>query len=109
VRSGAFDADGALLGTARAELRSELGDVGAVKGSLADAFVELGAVRDYLGSRLAKEGPLTAKGRTRALLTAYLSVVDRQTKLAQLLGLERQVKSIHPLDAVRLAVEEANK
>jgi hypothetical protein len=82
------------LTAARAELRGELGDVGVVKGSLADAFVELAAVRDYLGGRLAAEGPLTGKGRTRALLTAYLSVVDRQVRLAQVLGVERRTRPV---------------
>jgi len=92
VRSG--DATGTRdeLAAARTELRGELGDVGVVKGSLADAFVELGAVRDYLGGRLAQEGPLTAKGRTRALLSAYLQVVDRQVRLAQVLGVERRTQ-----------------
>jgi hypothetical protein len=94
---------------ARVELRGELGEVGVVKGSLADSFVELDAVRNYLGSRLAAEGPLTGKGRTRALLTAYLAVVDRQVRLAQVLGIERRAKPVDPLEAVRRAVEEANR
>jgi hypothetical protein len=94
VRSGAATGQQDVLTAARLELRGELGDVGIVKGSLADAFVELGAVRDYLGGRLASEGPLTAKGRTRALLSAYLAVVDRQVRLAQVLGVERRAQSL---------------
>jgi hypothetical protein len=94
VRSGSATGRQDELAAARTELRGELGDVGVVKGSLADAFVELAAVRDYLGGRLAAEGPLTAKGRTRALLSAYLLVVDRQVRLAQVLGVERRGRDL---------------
>lgn len=90
VRSGAADGREDAVAAARLELRAQLGDVGVVKGSLSDSFVELDAVRNYLGGRLAAEGPLTARGRTRALLSAYLAVVDRQVRLAQVLGIERR-------------------
>jgi hypothetical protein len=110
IRSGEYAGSRELLAESREELYRDLGDdLPAVVRSMADAFIELGAVRNYLGSRLAAEGPLTAKGYTRALLTAYLNVIDRQAKLAQLLGLERRTKSVHPLDAVQRAVEDANK
>jgi len=92
IRTGEATGQHGALAAARTELRGELGDMGVVKGSLADAFVELDAVRNYLGGRLAAEGPLTGKGRTRALLTAYLAVVDRQVRLAQVLGVERRAK-----------------
>ncbi len=89
VRAGTATGQQGAVTAARLELRGELGDVGVVKGELADAFVELSAVRNYLGGRLAAEGPLTGKGRTRALLMAYLAIVDRQVRLAQVLGVER--------------------
>ncbi|MCC7033836.1 MAG: hypothetical protein IT179_13505 [Acidobacteria bacterium] len=79
----------ALLAERRQALHRELANIGIIKTELADAFIELAAVRNYLGGRLAAEGPLTGKGRTRALLTAYLSIVDRQTRLAALLGTDR--------------------
>jgi hypothetical protein len=94
VRSGAVTGGELAMADARSALRNELGEAGIIKNSLADAFVELGAVRDYLGGRLGNEGPLTAKGRTRALLSAYLNVVDRQVRLAQLLGLDRRAKNV---------------
>ena len=89
VRSGQATGDVVLLAERRQSLHRELANLGVVKTELADAFIELSAVRAYLGGRLATEGPLTGKGRTRALLTAYLSVVDRQTRLAALLGVDR--------------------
>src|SRR5688500_8240599 len=70
IRSGEYEGGRELLAACRAEIYAELGgDLSTVMRSMADAFVELGAVRDYLGSRLALEGPLTAKGFTRALLS----------------------------------------
>lgn len=51
VRSGAATGQQDAIAAARLELRGELGDVGVVKGELADAFVELSAVRNYLGGR----------------------------------------------------------
>jgi hypothetical protein len=101
IRSGEYAGSRELLAASREELYAELGgDLPAVKRSMADAFVELGAVRDYLGGRLAVEGPLTTKGYTRALLSAYLSVIDRQVKLAQLLGIERKAKPVPSLAEV---------
>ncbi len=105
VRSGAATGQADALAQARQELRAELGDVGVVKSELADAFVELAAVRNYLGGRLEAEGPLTAKGRTRALLSAYLLVVDRQVRLAGLLGVERRSKNINDTFDAALARE----
>ena len=94
VRSGATTGQQDALARSRVELRTELGNVGIVKGSLADAFIELDAVRYYLGGRLAAEGPLTGKGRTKALLSAYLTVVDRQVRLAHELGVEPITKTM---------------
>jgi len=94
VRSGEANGRADVVAAERAKLRDELGVAGIVKGSLADTFVELAAVQNYLGGRLATEGPLTAKGRTRALLSAYLSVTDRLVRLAQVLGIEPRVKDV---------------
>lgn len=90
VRSGAATGQQDVVAAERVELRGEVGDVGVVKGTLCDRFVELSAVAGYLGARLEKEGPLTGRGRTRALLNAYLNVTDRLVTLARTLGIERQ-------------------
>ena len=47
-----------------------------------------------LGEHLVAEGPLTAKGRTRAALSAYVSVADRLLRLAMALGLRRRPKHV---------------
>jgi len=61
---------------------------------MVNRYLELSVVADYLGGRLVTEGPLTTKGRQRAALTAYLGVVDRQTKIATTLGLQRRLRSV---------------
>lgn len=53
------------------------------------------------------QGVLTAKGKTRAAVTTWLSIVDRQLKLAQVLGLERKAKRAKSLDDVLAEHEDA--
>jgi hypothetical protein len=48
----------------------------------------------------------SAKGRPRAAVSLYLSVLDRITRLATAIGLERQGKPAQTLDAVLAAHEE---
>ncbi len=109
VKSGAVQGREADVAAMRRQLREELDAAGVVKSALADTFVEVDSIRCYLAERVEHEGPLTGKGRTRAVLSCYLSVVDRLVKLATLLGLDRRMKQIDPLVAVRRAVAEANE
>lgn len=77
---------------------------------LIDAYVEVRLFRTSMFLRLVDQGgPITTKGKARALYRAYLDALDRETKLAQVLGLERKSKPVNPLDAVRAAVVEANR
>lgn len=77
---------------------------------LIEAYAEVRLFRTAMFHRLTEMGgPITTKGKSRALYTAYMSAVDREMKLAQLLGLERKAKPVNPLDAVRAAVAEANR
>lgn len=81
----------------------------AIAAGLAERHARLELVDAYLFENLQRLSPLSAKGRTRAALTAWLAVVDRLQRSAMALGLERRAKRVDPLDAVRRAVEEANK
>jgi hypothetical protein len=38
-------------------------------------------------------GPVTGKGKTRAMFTTYLAALDRERRLALDLGLERRTRS----------------
>lgn len=91
----------ALIAERRAELLRDMGGEDALpltKRDVVTRFIELQTVADTLAGNLAASGVLSTKGRQRAALTAYLSVVDRLTKLAALLGLERKVKAVPSLD-----------
>lgn len=98
-----------LVAHVRTDLAVDAGSVETLLG-LVDAYAEVRLFRTSMFLRLVDSGgPITAKGKTRALYRAYLDAVDRETKLAQVLGLARKSKPVDPLDAVRAAVIEANK
>jgi hypothetical protein len=61
-------------------------------------FLQTSVVADFLGSNIVKHGVLTTKGKTRAAVTTYLQVVDRLTRLALALGLERQAKQVPSIE-----------
>jgi hypothetical protein len=69
------------------------------------------AALDVLGETfwtwIEAQGVLTAKGKTRAAVTTWLSIVDRQTKLAGVLGLERKARAATPLADVLAQHEES--
>jgi hypothetical protein len=83
-----------------ARVRSDAGaddDAAQTRLGLEEAYAEVHLFRRSMFIRLlegAHPGPITGKGRTKALYTAYLSALDRETKLAQLLGLERRARSV---------------
>ncbi|MCL4848099.1 MAG: hypothetical protein KJ066_16275 [Acidobacteria bacterium] len=49
-----------------------------------------------IGDDLLERGCLSAKGKTRAALTAYLSLIDRLHRMATTLGLARREKPVIP-------------
>jgi len=55
---------------------------------------KLELVDGYLWENLQRHGPLTGKGRTRAVLSAWLQVVDRLQRSAAMLGLARRSRDI---------------
>ncbi|MBZ0112745.1 MAG: hypothetical protein K8J08_09800 [Thermoanaerobaculia bacterium] len=70
-----------------------------IKAGLVDAYSEARLLRVTMFARLTElGGPVTAKGRTRALYTAYCSALDRELKLARTLGLDRRQKAVESLD-----------
>jgi len=87
----------AILAERRQAIEADLGGADALSVLTRDMvtrYLELSIVADYLGGRLVTEGPLTTKGRQRAALTAFLGVVDRQTRLASTLGLDRRPRAL---------------
>jgi hypothetical protein len=66
-------------------------------------------LEEHLWHQIEDGGITTAKGNTRACVTLWLKVIDRLQRSAMTLGIERKQRQVNPLDAVRAAVEEANK
>ena len=65
------------------------------------AYAGASLFRESMEIRLIESGgPITNKGRTKALFKAYLSALDREMKLAQVIGLERKAKRAQSLAEV---------
>jgi hypothetical protein len=77
------------------------GDAAETLRGLQEAYAEARLFRSAMFVRLVEQGgPITGKGRMRALYTAYLGALDREMKLAQALGLERKQKPVASLAEV---------
>lgn len=86
------------------DLAADAATVETLRG-LIDAYSEVRLFRTSMFLRLVElGGPITAKGKCRALYRAYLDALDRETKLAQTLGLERRAK---PAEGIRQWAERA--
>ena len=84
------------------------GDAAETMRGLQEAYSEVRLFRQAMYLRLVElAGPITSKGKARALWTAYCAASDRELKLAQTIGLERrQKKTLSPLEALRRGVED---
>jgi len=61
---------------------------------LVEAHAEVSLQRESVFVQIGRlNGPVTGKGKLRALLGAYLSLVDRELRLAQAIGLDRRPKA----------------
>lgn len=75
-----------------------------------DAYAEARLFRKSMFIRLTEgddAGPVTNKGKTKALYHAYVQALDRETKLAQIIGLERRSKRVDLAQA--FAEQERNR
>jgi hypothetical protein len=67
---------------------------------LVDRFAETSLLCDsYIQWLEEQGGPIGTRGRQRAAVGGYLAALDRQMKLAQMIGLERRAKDINTLTA----------
>ena len=106
ARSEAFWSE---VSAAKRELAERvLTDLGADDGAaaetlvgVADGYAEARVLRHAMFLRLIElGGPVTTKGKARALFSSYLQALDRETRLAQTLGLERRAKAVSLADAI---------
>jgi len=89
-----------LMSKVRADLVADEGAAETLRG-LVESYVEVRLLRSSLFIRLSETaGPITSKGRVRSLFTAYLATVDKETRLATTLGLERRSKTLPSLEEV---------
>jgi len=79
----------------RREIVKDLGaNVARIKSDLVGRYCELDALANFMASSLAIEGALTSRGRSKAILNAYLGIVDRQVRIGLALGLERLAEPV---------------
>ena len=83
----------------RQEIEADAGaNASRIKHDLIARYVEIVALGNFLAHDLVARGALTARGRSRAALSAYLTVLDRQHRLAVSIGLERRERPVSLLD-----------
>jgi len=99
----------AVLAEKESAIVADLGGaahVSEIRRELVTRFIQSSAIADSLAVNIGAHGVLTAKGRTRAAVSLYLQVLDRQIKLASAIGLGRQTKPVRSIeDAMREAQE----
>ena len=101
----------AVLAEREASITADLGGHDALSTlqiDLVHDYQTLTCIATYLESRVMREGPITAKGRTRAAVSVLLSVLDRKLRVAQQLGLARAARPIESLDRYLARVGGAN-
>jgi hypothetical protein len=72
-------------------------------GGVIEAYAEARLFRMSMFIRLTEgenPGPITGKGKTKALYLAYVQALDRETKLAQVIGLERRSKRVQTISDI---------
>jgi hypothetical protein len=98
---GRFSADvEAGLDEAEALIVDDLGGpdcVSRMAGSLLTRFLELEAIAAGLVQQVIEAGPVTPRGKQRAVLTSYLGVVNQLVTIAGKLGLARRTKDLAAL------------
>lgn len=115
VKHGAYqsldrpEALAAITGKRDEIIRDLGGDLAIIKSDLVTDYARTDVLIESVARNIEVGGIFTPKGSSRAAVTLLLSLMDRRQRLAQALGLERHVKPVNPLDAVRQAVIEANQ
>ena len=91
------------------EDRGGVAALSAVEAAYITRLCELEVCARLLSNDLAQRGMFTARGRVRSVYGQLLQTIDRWDRLAEKVGRERRARQVDPFDAVRAAVEEANR
>jgi hypothetical protein len=87
----------ARLGDRRAQLIADQGggaECGQVRLDLVDNYNATETFLEWSRNKILREGPFTSKGRTRAAVSLFLQMLDRQMRLAAMLGLDRRAHGV---------------
>lgn len=85
----------AALAEREAAVVADLGgepNLSAIERPLAREYARLSLLVEAAGERLTRDGLETTKGRARAAASLYGALLDRQTRLAAMLGLARRAR-----------------
>jgi hypothetical protein len=88
----------AALSERRNGILADLGgrdDLSIIRTDMVERYLETSLLAEWLGGNLLAEGALTAKGKARAAATLYLQVLDRLSRLASTLGLDRRARRLN--------------
>jgi hypothetical protein len=76
----------------------------------AASIAQAALVQQSAFARLVESGgPLTARGRTRKAFSVWQAASDRLERGLRLVGTSRKARPVDPHDAIRAAVEAANR
>lgn len=87
----------AKLDGRRAQLIADQGgeaECSQIRLDLVDSYNATVTFLEWSRQNILERGPFTSKGRTRAAVSLYLSMLDRQVKLAAMLGLDRRMHGV---------------
>ncbi|MBZ0089160.1 MAG: hypothetical protein K8H90_02150, partial [Thermoanaerobaculia bacterium] len=84
-----------LAARVRADLGLDEQDAPATLDAMIGAFAEASLLRRALFVKLTSAGgPISAKGRVKAAVQVYFNALDREQRLAALIGLERKARHV---------------
>jgi hypothetical protein len=91
-----------------ADLGGDL-ELSAIERGMVENLRDLELVKRMFVSHLATKGLFTPKGNTRRCFEHYLMTLSAWHRTATTLGLKRRTRYVDPYEALRIAVDEANK
>ncbi len=82
----------ALLAEREAAIIADTQAESTIQRDFVRTYQTLWIIETHLTERIRAEGAITGKGKTRALVSTLLTVIDRKTRIAALLGIARKPK-----------------
>lgn len=96
----------AIRGKREVVIRDLGGDLTVIASDLVTDYARVDVLIESVAANIEVGGVFTAKGRARACVGMLLSLLDRRLRLAQVLGLERRVKSVRRHSSINEFLEQ---